>query len=277
MGIRAACIALVLGCASVAAAQAEQDAGPAPATPASDASTSEASDEAAPESAEPMPETPPGYEAHAVPTPPARPTSAAPRRTTVGAHQASDDERAPSGVATASGPTASEPNVELALTLNGLLSFSGSTTPILVANADLVFAADPRVWLGLGIAFSYNESRSPAGFGVPEMKFVTSSVAVPLIFQYYFDMPHVGGAIPTLRVQLTPGWSETPVGSPTPSTQAATGSATILGGITWMAASWFALRVIGGVNGGFTANVVGPVNITGNIGVIAQISAVARF
>jgi hypothetical protein len=44
-----------------------------------------------------------------------------------------------------------------------------------------------------------------------------------------------------------------------------------------MATSWLALRIVGGVNGGFGVNVVGPVTITGNAGVQAVVSAVVRF
>lgn len=281
MGIRCIglALAIVLGSWSIAHAQADE--APATPTPAA-AATSDASGESAEpsvessveatleEASEPMPETPPGYEAPTVPTPPRR-TGPAPRRTVVA--QAHDDELPSSTPA----PAASDPSVELALTVNGLLSFSSTTTPVLVTNADLVFALDGRAWIGLGIAFSYSEQHTMGGFGVPDMKFVTSSISVPLILQYYFDTPHVGAAVPTLRVQLTPGWSETPVGSPTPSTQVVTGSVTLLGGVTWMAASWFALRIIGGVNGGFGVNVVGPVNILGNAGVQALVSAVVRF
>ncbi len=268
MGIRRVGLALVtlLAIPGIAAAQSTDAA-------AEEELGVEASVEATLEEAsEPMPETPPGYEATAVPTPPAR-TIAAPRRTSVAAHQAVDDERS---VAPASAPP-SDPDVELALTLNGLLSFSTTTTPVLVANADLVFALDPRVWIGLGIAFSYSEQHTMSFPGVPDMKFVTSSVSVPLILQYYFEVPHVGAAVPTLRLQLTPGWSESPVGPPVPSTQLVTGSAAVLAGITWMAVQWLAVRIIGGINGGFGVNVVGPVNIIGNIGVQALVSVVIRF
>jgi hypothetical protein len=63
----------------------------------------------------------------------------------------------------------------------------------------------------------------------------------------------------------------------TPSTQLVTGQLAVLGGITWMAASWLALRIIGGINGGFGVNTVGPVSIVGNAGVQALVSAVVRF
>jgi hypothetical protein len=244
----------------------------APETEAEDGVTTTAASTAPDEfSDEPLPETPPGYVAHAVPTPPPRSEGGTPRPTVVPAPQ--DAERASAAVTA----PPHEPDVELAITVNGLLNFGGTTTPVLVANADLVFALDPHVWFGIGIAFSYAEQHTIASPGIPDMKFVTTSVSVPLIFQYYFDTPRVGAAIPTLRVLATPGWSESPVGAPTPSTQVVTGTAAILAGVTWMATSWLALRIIGGVNGGFGVNVVGPINITGNVGVQALISLVTRF
>lgn len=282
MGTKLAWAALFLSCASLASAQAP-DAGASAPTEASADAVAEGEGEGetvAPAGEEPMPETPPGYETVAVPTAPARTSGAAPRRTVVAPHQAVDDERAGAPATAPSAGVAADANVELALTLNGLVSFGGlggSAVPTLFGNVDMVFAATPHVWLGLGVAFSYTETHSPGGFGVPETKFVTSSVQVPIIFQYYFDTPHVGAAIPTLRVQLTPGWSETPAGPPTPSTQAVTGNLTLLGGVTWMAASWFALRIIGGLSGGFAVNTVGPISISGNTAVTALVSAVARF
>lgn len=246
---------------------AAQDAGPeVPATAVeADASVEAAPPEAPPPDAEPLPETPPGYGGTAVPAPPAQ-TGRAPRPTVV----------APAADPAAVAP-APDPAVELALTINGLLSFSGTTTPVLVANADLVFALDPRAWIGLGIAFSYSEQHTTPSPGIPDMKFVTSSFSLPLIFQYYFDPPHVGAAVPTLRVQLTPGWSESPVGAPVAATQVVTGNATLLAGVTWLATHWLALRIIGGVSGGFGVNVVGPINITGNAAVMANVALVIRF
>lgn len=235
-----------------------------PTVPSAEATPTSAPPTETPVQAPPVPDTPPGYEGTAVPTPPehATPAPHAAATTTEPAHEA---------------PLAEDANVELALTINGLLSFSSTTTPVLVANADLAFALDPRAWIGLGIAFSYAEQHTTPSPGIPDMKFVTSSVSVPILFQYYFETPHVGAAVPTLRVLLTPGWSEAPVGSSTPSTQVVTGSATVLAGITWLATHWLALRVIGGVSGGFGANVVGAINITGNASVQAQVSAVVRF
>jgi hypothetical protein len=169
-----------------------------------------------------------------------------------------------------------DPVAELAITLNGVLSFSSTTTPSVATSADLVVGIGSRAWIGLGLSVAYNEQRTPAFPGSPEVRSVTTALAIPLILQFYLDNPRLGAAVPTLRVLLSGNWSESPR-NPGPSLQYGGASAAVLAGITWMGASWIALRVLGGLQGGARAAYVGPVDIQVNVDVIAFVSAVIRL
>lgn len=185
--------------------------------------------------------------------------------------QAYDAELAPLSV-----PPPPDPGFEIAIAMNANLVLVGGVTPSIATTTDLLIGIDPRAWIGFGLAVSYLEQRTPSFPGVPEMRFVTTTVAVPLLFQYYFAHPELGAAVPTFRLRVAGTWSETP-NTPNPSTQSAGADLALYGGVTWMGASWLALRILGGVNTSFRATVVGPVSLTANVGVEALIAAVVRL
>jgi hypothetical protein len=245
-----ACLAIATGARAqdVAASDAE--------AAAPDAAVAEVEETAAPE-----------------PAPVTTPTSAT-RRAAPPSPQAYDSELPPLAL----GPPP-EAGVEIMIAINPSLFFAGGLgglTPSISTTTDLLFALDRRAWLGFGLGLSYVEQRTMAFPGVPEQRFTTTAVTLPLLFQYYFADPSLGAAVPTLRLRVAGAWAETP-NSPNPSIQTAGAELALYGGVTWMGVSWLALRILGGISSSFRATVVGPITITANVGIEALVAAVVRL
>ncbi len=195
------------------------------------------------------------------------------RRTTPPSPQAYDSELPALSLAP---PPEAGFEISIAMNPSLLVAGLGGLAPSIATTTDLVIAIDPRAWFGIGLGISYVETRTMAFPNIPEMRFTTTTVSVPLLFQYYFSHPELGAAVPTLRLRAAGAWAETP-NSPGPSNQMAGADLAIYGGVTWMGASWLALRILGGVNGSFRATLVGPISITANVGIEAVVAAVIRL
>lgn len=170
-----------------------------------------------------------------------------------------------------------EVSIGMAPTLGYGLSAAGALGALaglgglgLGGRTDFVFAVDPRVFLGLGLSVSHSEY-----FGTSPS--TLNQVEVPLIAQVYLDTPRRGAAVPTLRVVPAFHWDSQEGVTGVEPREAAGGRLTLGVGVTWFAADWLALRLLGDVGASAIVAYRGPEGNAVSVFVAADVGVVVRL
>lgn len=155
--------------------------------------------------------------------------------------------------------------------LGALAGLAGVAELGLSGGADLVFAADRRTLLGLGLSIAHSELAGTSFMPTT----VSNRVRVPLIAQFYLDEPRRGQAVPTLRIVPSFFWSYAE-GTSTPARLLGGGLAAGIG-ITWFVLDFLAVRILADVGTSLAFSYEGPeanqvsAYIGANVGVVARL------